>query len=341
MKKLELYEIDDISSYLKGFTAFTKYSPYLEIVALVPGDGGKLKLASGSLLTKKIGFNNGFSSTRRAIKAFGNGADIYYSIKSIPETAALRRNLELSKVTLDVDESGFAEIESKKYFIMYPNGELSSEDKRTLRGVSFDTPVWVSEENGKTKINYDKPEVSTSFPKQGYQINLADINKIREAGLEDRLLNEDSFATYLQTGNEIKRTSLEEALSPEPISFQANGGAPKYYYEYDPMYETPPFGDICELVLIGSTKDGLPVWKEYPKIVQNESKAHYADNAMNKGVRTMVSIPRDKIANLINELVKEGKEDGLKEFVSSNENGEELLIETTLKNTYDNSHIKL
>lgn len=341
MKKLELYEIDDISSYLKGFTAFTKYSPYLEIVALVPGEGGKLKLASGTLLTKKIGFNNGFSSTRRAIKAAGNGADIYYNVRVTPETASIRRNLDLNKVLINVDDNGYAEIVSKKYFIMYPNGELSASEKRDLRGVNFDTPVWVSEENGKIKISYDKPEVSTSFPKQGYQINLADINMIREAGLEDRLLNEDSFETYLQTGTNINKITLEEALSPEPINFQASGNEPKYYYEYDPMYEIPAFGDICELVLIGTTKDGLPVWKEYPKIIQNESKAHYADNAMNKGVRTMVSIPRDKIANLISESVKEGKEDGLKEFITSYENGEELLIETTLKNTYDNSHIKL
>lgn len=341
MKKLNLYEIDDISNYLKSPSAFTKYSQYLEIVALVPSEGGKLKLATGSLLTNRIGFNNGFGKTRSAIRTAGTGTDIYYTIKETPETAALRRNLDVSKVSISIDESNHADIISKKYFIMYPSGELSSEEKKGLRGVSFDTPVWVSEEGGKVKISFDKPEVSSSFPKQGYKISLGDINKIREAGLEDRLLNEESFTTYLQTGSEIKEISLEEALNPESINFQAANSEPKYYYEYDPMYEVPDFGGVCELVMVGTTKDGLPVWKEYPKIIQNESKAHYADNVMNKGVRTMVSIPRDKIASLINELVKEGKEDGLKEFISSNETGEELLIETTLMNTYDNSHMKL
>ncbi len=118
----------------------------------------------------------------------------------------------------------------------------------------------------------------------------------------------------------------KDIAKPEPsnVSIQKI----KTFYEYNPLYETPSFGDICELVRVDTDANGIPIWKKVPKLIQNEHDSEYADRALDKGVRTVVEIPDKKLDEITKLLISEGKESGLKEFSTIPSLGDNLFIES-------------
>lgn len=114
----------------------------------------------------------------------------------------------------------------------------------------------------------------------------------------------------------------------------------KTFYEYNPLYETPSFGDICELVKVDTDANGVPIWKKVPKLIQNEHDSEYADRALNKGVRTVVEIPNKELEKVTKLLTAEGKASGLKEFTTIPSLGDNLFIESdalVINNTINKS----
>ena len=88
------------------------------------------------------------------------------------------------------------------------------------------------------------------------------------------------------------------------------------FYEFDILDEMPPFGELCELEKTKEFVDGKQVWKVSPKIIQNRYKFDYALDAYEKGIRTVVRLPKGEKGNeIIESLSLLGKLDKVKEFV--------------------------
>ncbi len=104
------------------------------------------------------------------------------------------------------------------------------------------------------------------------------------------------------------------------------------FYEYDPKYEKPSYGNIFELIKVADDANGTPIWKREDKIIQNESSEEYAERALNKGVRTMVDVPSDKYEEVKREVSRVGRQKYLREFVTLPEMGNDYYLENnTLK----------
>ena len=69
MKELELYDCDEVVSYLRGGD-FIKMSPYFRVVALIPSsEDDRLKLSSVSSVLVK---GQSFTSRRNEIRTMGS-----------------------------------------------------------------------------------------------------------------------------------------------------------------------------------------------------------------------------------------------------------------------------
>lgn len=99
-------------------------------------------------------------------------------------------------------------------------------------------------------------------------------------------------------------------------------------YEYNPEYESPNFGEICELVNTSEYINDTPIWKIVPKILQNESNIDYALRARRKGVRTVIKIDDKEIPTLMEQLKDENKLENLKEFTTIPGMGDDFIVES-------------
>ena len=333
MEKIEIYSIGDISNVLKR-TNFIKKSGHLQLMQLLPTKDGHLKLS-------KFGFKNneydldlggGFHKTRDLIKRLSLGADLYYEIENTQEMNEIKNSLLPGATVLSINDEGLAKIESKNYFILHNISSLSKEELKKIRNL-LDTKVWITESEDNFNLTYDNPNDGLS--NAGYLLNYTDIKKLQELNL-DKLLSEECLSIYTQKGNALTKTTLDEALDVTRIYEKddqvevKDTSLPAYkistFYEYNPLLETPSFGEVCELILVSNDANGTPIWRKMPKIIQNEHSAHYASRAFDKGIRTVVELPADS-KKIIDELTKEGKLDGLKEFRVLEEFGKDFLVE--------------
>lgn len=351
----ELYELDDVVDYLKGGN-FIKNSNYFRVIGLTPSKVEKrLEFAKPDSIMLK---GESFNKRRETIKDMALGCDFYYEVDIVPETAGMRRDLALSR-TLVTENNGLVDIEEKRYFVLYPLNNLTKEEQKRIKSlkIKLQSKVWVLEDENGVRLSFDEPNESASLlARQGYLITAANVKKIEESGLADLLLSDDNFECLMQDKNGLRKTSYSEAMSATVLYHPNDKVAKKSstvsserivsFYEYDPIIERPTFGESYELMMVGLDANGAPIWRKYPKIIQNQNSIEYRNRAIKKGVRTVVMIDQDNNENVLDMLASAGKLDQVKEFSVFEEMGDDFLIERpmldkNLRDEISNTQVKL
>ncbi len=340
MKRVELYSIEEINKYLTGLQ-YIRLSHLISPKGIFPIGDGKVRVENAAFFDKESykigipGFKEGFQKTRKRLREFMPGCDLYFEISDVPETAQMRHDLSQGKVTIEVDEKGQGIITEKKYFFLR---DVPAPMRRKMKGIDLSDTCWVIENENDYSIVFDKPnEQDGLFAKQGSLITVTDIKKIEELGFASFLLNDNHFDTFVQNGTTITKTTLEQNLDTtvvyndkDDIPYKPDG-LPKErivtFYEYDPATERPTFGEACELNNIGTDANGEIIWCKTPKIIQNEHNAEYASRADHKKVRTVIELKDSEIDTIIPMLREQGKMNQVVEFSIITEMGSDFLIE--------------
>ena len=330
----ELYDLDDVSSQLKG-TNYIKISKHLNLVAVVPtGINNTVAVVRNSLLT----IGNGFSRRRVELQKMMPGCDIYYEISPVPETAKLRRTLALSKVSVDANDKGIGNILDKKYFILSLE-ELSKDEVKKLRDLKIDLShnMAIFEENGNYHIKYvPEKHVNVARERTGKAISALDLKKINDAGL-GYLIDSGALEIFVQNGVTFQKTTLEaldttvEYMPKDDVTvspYRKEADEIVAFYVYDAIFdERPGLGNAYELEKRTVSEEGELLWTMSPKIIQNDNNIQYAIRAMEKGILTAERLPKDS-SKIIAKLTEEGKLDKIKEFRVKKINGKTYLVES-------------
>lgn len=335
MKRIELYSLEEINNYLSGLK-YIQYSHLISAKGLFPIGDDKVRVENASFFSKSSpGFKEGYQRTRRLLREYMTGCDLYFEIKDVPETAEMRRDLSQGKVVVEVDDNGVGTIAEKKYFFLR---DVPAPMKTKMKGINFSDIAWVIPTDNDFKISFTEPSADEAlFAQKGSLITVTDINKIKELGFGSFLLGHDHFSTYVQHGTKIEETSLEDNLDTTVV-FNEKDEIPvspsripteriTTFYEYDAREERPTFGEYCELINIGKDANGEIIWIKMPKIIQNEHNEEYADRADAKKVRTVVELTDQELAKILPELNEKGKTSHLVEFAVIEEMGSDFLIE--------------
>ncbi len=323
MVKKELYDFDDVNEYLVGAN-YINQSGNISLVALWPTENGEIRILDNKLFSNEIGLKTGVNRTRNFIKSLMLGCDLYYEIKSAPETINMRKDLRYSRTIVNVDDDRLGYIEDKKYFLAYSKGNLTKEERKKLKDVKFDKEIWISTEGDNTTLSYSQEGLIN--PAKAYILNSKNIIDIYNAGLEDKILKDGNYGIFKQFKNSFKEISIDEYEEDTLIYYsddikknsKTNLPAKRihYFYEYNPLLESPSFGEVCELIYITQDEEGIPVWKKMPKIMQNEHDSEYLNKTLEKGIRTVVEVKDEDLDKVTRELKASNKLNRLKEFNS-------------------------
>ena len=306
MKKQEMimYEIDDCFGML-----WQKYSKYAHLYMAYPVEPGKVDLVPfqvGCDILKEYG---SFAKTRDNLRRHGLGADFYYYVEPTNETAEFREKMKFSKVVFSKDENGHYDMQDRVYFVINDlMHRLSKKEIYKMRALGLNIPC--------VEVIND-PKVGAylvygDFPSGKHLLNVSDIKRIRNANLGDKLLSEENLEVYRQNGIFLTKTTLEDVFGIK----KEEEVKPVIFYEFDPLIEkNPGYGDTVEFELYTFDKEGNPIYREVPKILQHDNHFEYALRVKAKEIRTFNAISKGvKGQKALKQIESDGKIDGLKAF---------------------------
>lgn len=195
MKKIELYEVDDV------------IASTFEYCMLLPDGNGNLKLYGENYFTRILRNNNGkYEYTRNLIRDEAPGCDVYCILKNGSDNSEMRKELSLSKTTISLLDDGTTQIEDKRYFILRSIDKLPVKITRKFAS----NKVWFNNNESNYSIKYTKPD--NNDYETGYLVTGKGIQKIIDEGFKESVLTEDNFVTFIQKGMKINPVNIEEAL---------------------------------------------------------------------------------------------------------------------------------
>lgn len=247
------------------------------------------------------------------------GSDLYIKLKA-PNLKLLDK-LSTYAVDIEIIGNNGCIIKRKNYFLVKPlNNEklnrLTSEEIKQYKNLitysipvkkqradnhitlnstdsnDYDDYLWVRRENLEELLSDD---IKNSLFKEITNVVTQHEDKFEINNIEDTL---DNVKTYLDKNNLPK--------------IEANKGHKiDVYYKHDILSKKPDsikYGEPFEFVIVGSTDEGYPIYKQIVKLVQNQSNAEYAYGLMLNGTDYFI-----KISDLPNadEIYQEFKDMGL------------------------------
>ena len=162
-----------------------------------------------------------------------------------------------------------------------------------------------------------------------YQIKPTKDNlELRKTLVNNRIsINIDENGVGYIEGKVNDDTLVYNISDIEPKKSQIPAEKISYFYEYDPLYENPSFGENYELIKVDEDANHTPIWKKMPKIIQNEHSTSYAERALEKGVRTVVEISDEEYDEVLREIMRHGEQSKLKEFSTVPGMDDDFIIE--------------
>ena len=268
----------------------------LKTLALMPS----LKESNAFYLSnlKTLYFKDSIVMTRNALKEIKLGGDLYLYTEN--EEILDQARTYITEIT--EHENNYYKITNKNYYLVKP---FSNKEKRNLSLKEIKLynellvnylPVYLDED---LNLSTDKPE------HDNYTEEILVPRENLEHLLKDGFKNmpfKELITVINQNINGFQKISLEDALD-KPRTYVSDNLTSEIdnqdiyrfhvFYEHDPKYKIPDIlkdGNIVEFEKECFTKEGHPIYKKSPKIVQKMTNEEYSEYLKETGNKLFIEV---------------------------------------------------